>query len=876
MKKLNYRTIILYLVKQCKLTNKEIADDLDVDQATISRVKTGKQSHIAKSMDADFFYESVFSEKSNLRDEQFAVGFYEYLDEQECLNDYIKTIYFRCKEKCHEQEPEKSDETYKEFILSVLKEADRYSENSPVPDTPACLQKTDPAQHITLEKFASPIEGNIFIGREKIVEQIHATLKQWGTGIIYGIGGLGKSYCSLRYAELYKREYTQVQQIFFSTDIKNTISKIRFRGLDESHASEEEKLKKRFALLESYSEDTLLIIDNMDVIPQDRENYERLKNMQMRVLFTSREADLDHPKYMIPIEPLSQEEQRSLFEHFSEFTISDEDLPKYHTLFEKVAGHTLLLELIAKTMAASDTTLEEMLHILSSTKDIDISKVSIAKDNKYQQAQMDQFVSMLFDLSELNEKQKNILMHLSLVSIDGIRRRLFKELLKVENNDINGLINQSWIIKDNGNGPASVKIHLHPVICSAVIKNTDPSLEKCHDFIERITEQCERKGNTPFTDSDRSDLCNILIEAGEMFVYDENYSVLLLRQTDVLWKARKYIDAYNLCKKGISVIAGSENMESELKIRYYEKAGDIAVRLARYNDALNHYQNAVEITKNSNIRDPQKLVELYDSIGFVLRKDSKYEKALDYYTKAQNLVDLHDISDISLTAALYNDMGIIYINLQMYEKALEYYQKAKDLRENAENPDKEQLAYSYHNIGTVYQKQGNYKQAIEDHKKALEIREEIYSGNEPIIASSLTMIGNDYTEAAKNDPAWSFDKAYNYFTRSLDIRIAALGENHPDTAWSYQSIGRWYFYQGRYTETLENYFKCKEIRKNILGGAHAYTAEILYCIGEVYAKTGDFSEAQKYLTEALKIQENLNNVRAKEKTSRLLDEIINR
>lgn len=85
-------------------------------------------------------------------------------------------------------------------------------------------------------------------------------------------------------------------------------------------------------------------------------------------------------------------------------------------------------------------------------------------------------------------------------------------------------------------------------------------------------------------------------------------------------------------------------------------------------------------------------------------------------------------------------------------------------------------------------------------KKALEIRQEIYPDNEPIIAASLTMIGNDYTQAAKNDSSYHFNDAFEYFAKGLEIRKLTLGETHPDTAWSYQSIGLWHFYQGEYEE----------------------------------------------------------------------------
>ncbi len=255
-----------------------------------------------------------------------------------------------------------------------------------------------------------------------------------------------------------------------------------------------------------------------------------------------------------------------------------------------------------------------------------------------------------------------------------------------------------------------------------------------------------------------------------------------------------------------------------------------------------------------------------------MRKASKYEQALDYFTKAQNIIDINHIKNPELTSDIYNDMGVIYINLDIFDKALANYQKAREIRESVENPDLEQIAYSYHNIGTVYQRQKKYADAITWHKKALEIRQEIYPDNEPIIAASLTMIGNDYTQAAKNDSSYHFNDAFEYFAKGLEIRKLTLGETHPDTAWSYQSIGLWHFYQGEYEEAIENYLKCLSIRKTILQPSHAYTAEISYLLGEAYLKINQIHSAKEHLLLAEKIQASLHKVKALEKTQHLLKE----
>lgn len=726
---------------------------------------------------------------------------------------------------------------------------------------------------ISFKKFKNPIQNNTFFGRKDMINCIHEMLEDEGICIIYGIGGLGKSYCSLKYALEYSDDYKQIQQVIFTTDIKNTLLKIPFNGLDESHLTDDEKLEKRFSILSTFSEDTLLIVDNMDMIPADQNNYERLKKLSLHVIFTTRETQIDAPKFQIPIETLSKEEQLKLFTHYGQFNISSEDLPAYHKIFDMVEGHTLLLELIAKTMAAETLTPQEMMEILyNPEEDNDISKIAIEKDNQYQQEKMNQFVSKLFDTSKLSEPQKEILMKLSLTSITGIRQRIFKKLLSCDNSDINALINQSWIIQNRPGSADSFKIHLHPVIRSAVVKNTLPNIGNNYLFINKIVNFFKEDSGV-MSSGDKIDLCDIIANSSEIFSFTIKEIDLVFELAQILWDNLCYDHANKMYLIGISILSKSTPLQIEKLITFYEKAGKSAVRLARYEDAINYYKKAIALIEHKNIDNPQKLVLLYDKLGEVMRKSSNYEQALDYFTKAQNILDIHQIDDPILEANIYNDMGVIYINLDVLDKALENYQKARKIRENISKPDKAQIAYSYHNIGTVYQRQKKYAEAIEWHTKALNIRKEIYPENEPIIAASLTMIGNDYTEAAHDSNSYDYQSAYDYFSKGLKIRQFTLGETHPDTAWSHQSIGKWYFYQKNYDKALEHYQKCFSIRRTFLQPNHAYIADVLYSIGEVYYELNDFEKAKSSLNKALQIQERLNKIRAKERTKLLLSKM---
>ncbi|MCC8076549.1 MAG: tetratricopeptide repeat protein [Clostridiales bacterium] len=62
-----------------------------------------------------------------------------------------------------------------------------------------------------------------------------------------------------------------------------------------------------------------------------------------------------------------------------------------------------------------------------------------------------------------------------------------------------------------------------------------------------------------------------------------------------------------------------------------------------------------------------------------------------------------------------------------------------------------------------------------------------------------------------------------YHKDALDIRLKVLGENHPDTANSYNDLGVVYVRQGKYDEAVELFLKAWKIWQEKLGPEHPHT-----------------------------------------------------
>jgi tetratricopeptide (TPR) repeat protein len=100
-----------------------------------------------------------------------------------------------------------------------------------------------------------------------------------------------------------------------------------------------------------------------------------------------------------------------------------------------------------------------------------------------------------------------------------------------------------------------------------------------------------------------------------------------------------------------------------------------------------------------------------------------------------------------------------------------------------------------------------------------------------------------------------YDKALEYYQKTLAINEKVLGKEHQYTATSYNNIGSVYKSMGDYPKALEYHQKSLAICEKVLGKEHSDTATSYNNIGLVYNSMGDYSKALEYYQKSLAIVE---------------------
>ncbi len=141
----------------------------------------------------------------------------------------------------------------------------------------------------------------------------------------------------------------------------------------------------------------------------------------------------------------------------------------------------------------------------------------------------------------------------------------------------------------------------------------------------------------------------------------------------------------------------------------------------------------------------------------------------------------------------------------------------------------------------------DYKKAEKLYEQSLEIYKQELGENHPDTASSYNNLGGVYASQGK------YKEAKSFYKKGLEISEKILGENHPDIVISYNNLGGVYASQGKYKEAESLYKKGLEIREKILGENHPDTATSYNNLGGVYARQGEYKIALIYYLKAYKI-----------------------
>ena len=475
-----------------------------------------------------------------------------------------------------------------------------------------------------------PSANCYFIGRKEELKAVAKALQDHNPVFITGTAGMGKSELVKTYAKKNEKKYTNIIHLFYGGDLKKCVAHMEFSD-DTADMSEEMLFDKHMRILKKLHSDSLIIIDNFNVLPKEDAFFKEFIKLNCKILVTSR-CNISQYETIKISEMDADTELIELFYKHCPSAKSSQDVVK--EIIQTVGCHTLTVCLSALSLTASGMEPEELLAELK-TCGLNITSgedVELYKDDDFTDGLMIEHLSKLLQLGKLSNQQLDILRNLSLLPVSGVIKNSFKNWMKLDNlTDVNHLIKYGFINEDTDNK----KISLHPLLQEVIAIETMPTVTACSTLLDNLHLICLAHGlelRRP------ENVIASLISVTERIIVDDGAYFLLFLQ-DVFPYLDKYLVSDYLPKltERISYVMEEYKLESPCdKALLLDYKAECFLLKKDYGNAVKKREKAINImeklhTKDADMRTTNLLSNLYNNLSntyLLMKQGTEAAKAL--------------------------------------------------------------------------------------------------------------------------------------------------------------------------------------------------------------------------------------------------------
>lgn len=475
-----------------------------------------------------------------------------------------------------------------------------------------------------------PSANCYFIGRKEELKAVAKALQDHNPVFITGTAGMGKSELVKTYAKKNEKKYTNIIHLFYGGDLKKCVAHMEFSD-DTADMSEEMLFDKHMRILKKLHSDSLIIIDNFNVLPKEDAFFKEFIKLNCKILVTSR-CNISQYETIKISEMDADTELIELFYKHCPSAKSSQDVVK--EIIQTVGCHTLTVCLSALSLTASGMEPEELLAELK-TCGLNITSgedVELYKDDDFTDGLMIEHLSKLLQLGKLSNQQLDILRNLSLLPVSGVIKNSFKNWMKLDNlTDVNHLIKYGFINEDTDNK----KISLHPLLQEVIAIETMPTVTACSTLLDNLHLICLAHGlelRRP------ENVIASLISVTERIIVDDGAYFLLFLQ-DVFPYLDKYLVSDYLPKltERISYVMEEYKLESPCdKALLLDYKVECFLLKKNYENAVKKREKAINImeklhTKDADMRTTNLLSNLYNNLSntyLLMKQGNEAAKAL--------------------------------------------------------------------------------------------------------------------------------------------------------------------------------------------------------------------------------------------------------
>ncbi len=642
----------------------------------------------------------------------------------------------------------------------------------------------------------------VFFGRDDVLNEIDARYRDGDRVLfLYGIGGIGKTQIAKQYAKQYKKNYDTIIYATYNGSIFDMVvsesaftfepAMMRYTLSDGSQETDEDFFERKLSkIIKTANEKTLIIIDNFDV--EEDVNLPKLMNGKYHLLITTR---CDHSRYYPTIKINAIDSMGALKDIFMKNYQGDEvesDDPALVELIEMVNRHTYTIELLAQHMENSGQTAEEMICAL---KEQGITSLNETFRNSEMETQIAyENLLKMFKVFSLTEEERRVLLYLSLMPMEGVDVRDFKEWANLKSSKlIINLENRSWIIK-NTNG-----IAMHPIIRS-VIKHEIPATEEnCAGFINRFADSIVELKSWHFKKVDK-----------------DRYASIAKRLLTIFTKITPATEALYYSSEVLLSFAVDPKYAVELAERlydYYTAEGNRTYEIGRATFKLG-WAYAYNTHLPNSVGKALKWLGMAENI----LSSTSFETTQQKSSYSQTMVNLSKMHLVKYEQT--NDANELELAKKYAESNVEFSKESYKLGD----PQYAKLAGALWQLADVLRTAGEYDKALMSIEQSLEILFAINGANDGDSMHALNRKATILYSIGK------VEEAKPIACKSVEGYIEYFGENHPTIVGMYKLVGDCCAMLSEHKEAKGAYEKALEIAERLYAPDAKQIAELRACL----------------------------------------------
>ena len=529
------------------------------------------------------------------------------------------------------------------------------------------------------------LQSTGFVGREEELEEIS---RRFADGdrlvVLTGLGGMGKTELAAKYGRDYPGLVYFIRfDTTFTRTLANMVHGIRPRLTAEELRLEESILiKKVQTLLERSAPEDLLIIDNADSDTgaladlMKEPGYRLLQSLPLRLLVTTRS---DYPR-AIPVRAMADEPLFKIFRNH-DAPLSE---PEMRELIRAVNGHTLTVDLIARTLADNWVPVSppEMLSAISDATlhAEDFPEVGTDYNGDLEQLHIYQRLRGVFQVAKIPPTEQQLLRLATLLPDAGMEVRLFRKALSAELLRVfPGLGRRGWLSADHQ------LLTIHPVVRLVCRTELTPTEKDCGEFLDRLWGQYDEK---QYLLSQYTQMAELFTIAHDRL--GEHHGRWLNRAGTLLNSVGIAYDHLGDHEKELEFkLKALKIFEQVLPPTHPDLAtscnnvGGTYLRLGDQEKALEYRLKALALWEQVLPPTHPDLATSYNNVGYTYGYLGDHEKALEYQFKALGILEQSLPSDHPHNVVCRGNIAMTYARMEDFIRANEYIRQALDSAERS-------------------------------------------------------------------------------------------------------------------------------------------------------------------------------------------------